>query len=180
MDIVETTEAFIEEGDDLIFSHTKVILKKGDQYFYATTKSRHVDPSTLDPIPIPALRIWPPFRTSLTRAPEPLYTDCYVKHPNLLDYGDTEASGDIASLVLLEAKICEILRLHPHPNIARYFGCVVDSQERISGLCFARYPKTLFECVDIVASNQDSAIADQKWYTAPSWPWIGSQRHQSI
>lgn len=74
-----------------------MILKKGDQYFYATTKSRHVDPSTLDPTPIPTSRIWPPFR------------------PNLLDYGDTEASSDIASMVLHEAKKCEILSALPPP-----------------------------------------------------------------
>ncbi|KAI9781240.1 MAG: hypothetical protein M1816_002423 [Peltula sp. TS41687] len=145
MEIVQANEAFIEEGGDLVFSHTKVILKDEDQYFYAITKSRKVDPSALDPVPIRTSRIWPSFRKGLTRAPEPLPTGCYVKRPNLLDYGDTEASSNISSLILHEAWICEILRHHPHPNIARYLGCAVDVQGRITGLCFARYTKRLFE-----------------------------------
>lgn len=135
------------EGDDLVFSHTKLILKQGDQYFYATTKSRNVNQSTdrLDPLPIPTSKMWPSSPEGLTRAPEPLPTDCFVKRPSLLDYGDTEASSNISSLILHEADICEILRLHPHPNIARYLGCVVDRRGRITGLCFARYTKRLFE-----------------------------------
>jgi serine/threonine protein kinase len=36
-----------------------------------------------------------------------------------------------------------VLRRHPHPSIARYHGCVIDGHRRISGLCFARYARTL-------------------------------------
>jgi serine/threonine protein kinase len=34
------------------------------------------------------------------------------------------------------------LRLHPHPNIAEYLGCVVK-KGRVTGLCFTKYPAYL-------------------------------------
>ena len=34
--------------------------------------------------------------------------------------------------------MCEILRRHPHPNIASYLGCVRD-EGLVTGLCFVRY-----------------------------------------
>lgn len=156
MEIVESSQAFTEEGDDLAFSHTMVILKEGDQFFYATTKSRKVDVSTLDPKPIPTSQIFPLFRDGLAKAPEPLPIDCYVKRPNLLNYGDTEASSNISSLILHEVEICEILRQRPHQNIARYLGCTVDAQERITGLCFARYTKRLWE-----SASEDNPSLDR-------------------
>lgn len=38
--------------------------------------------------------------------------------------------------------LVEVLRLHPHPNAARYHGCVVEDG-KITGLCFDRYSMTL-------------------------------------
>jgi serine/threonine protein kinase len=154
MEIVEANEVFRGNDDDdddgFAFAHTKVILKDGDQYFYATVNARMSIPlpsiSTLDALPIPAAHIWPSFPPSLTRAPDPLPPHCYIKRQSLVDYGYPGASSsDIAVLVLHEAHICESLRLHPHPNIARYLGCAVDGQGRITGLCPARYAKTLYD-----------------------------------
>jgi serine/threonine protein kinase len=45
-----------------------------------------------------------------------------------------------------EVKACEILRVHPHPNIAQYLGCTVDDG-MIAGLCFVKYGTTLLERV---------------------------------
>ncbi|OJD21728.1 hypothetical protein ACJ73_06930 [Blastomyces percursus] len=42
---------------------------------------------------------------------------------------------------------CEILRKHPHPNIAFYYGCQVI-HGRDSGLWFKRYSSTLLEKVN--------------------------------
>lgn len=151
MEVCEQNEAFAEEDGDLAFHHTKIILRDGSQYFYALTLRRYssateIDPADLELIPIPASQIWPPFPENYTRAPEPLPQNCYVKRPSLLHCGDTDASTKLGTLILDEAKACEILRAHPHPNIAQYLGCTVDGG-RITGLCFVKYGMTLLERV---------------------------------
>ncbi|RKU40673.1 hypothetical protein DL546_003345 [Coniochaeta pulveracea] len=50
MEICERAEAFIEVGGELVFDHTKLILRRqdGDEYFYARTKQRTSPFSTVD------------------------------------------------------------------------------------------------------------------------------------
>ncbi|KAL3428265.1 serine/threonine-protein kinase [Phlyctema vagabunda] len=149
MEVCQQNEAFVEEDGDLVFSHTKVILREGSQYHYAITNRRYrstseVDLRELDLVPIPASQIWPPCPKHLTRAPEPLPRDCYVKRPNLLYYSYTEASTELGRLLLHEAEVCEILQSNPHPAIAQYLGCIVEN-ERITGLCFVKYDMNLME-----------------------------------
>jgi hypothetical protein len=103
-----------------------------------------VDPVKLNPIPIPALQIWPSSPTHFSRAPEPLPPNCYVKRPGLVYYSGTETSIDFSSLLLKEAYVCEILRAYPHPNIAQYLGCIIENG-KITGLCFFKYGMTLSE-----------------------------------
>ena len=152
MEVCEQSEAFVEEHGDIAFSHTKIILREGNQYYYAITSRRclatfKVDPHELDLVPIPASQIWPSFPTQFGRAPEPLPQDCFVKRPSLLYYGENEASnGYVSSLLLNEAEVCEILRASPHPNIAQYLGCLVEN-DRIMGLCFVKYGMNLKERV---------------------------------
>jgi len=99
MEVYEQNEAWVEKDEDYTFSHSKVILRKDDEYFYATS-ARHyrsaadVNMLDLDPIPIPASKIWPQFLKHFKRAPEPLSETCYVKRPSLLYHGDTEASTE--------------------------------------------------------------------------------------
>jgi serine/threonine protein kinase len=149
MEIHEQNEAFVEQNEDVIFSHTKVILKEGDQYYYAITSHRYhstseVDPSELNIVPIPSSQLWPEFPTTFTRAPEPLPSSCYVKRPSLLHYDETTTSNEMADLLRNEAEICEILSQHPHPNILRYLGCVVTNG-MITGLCLVKYDMALLE-----------------------------------
>src|SRR5579859_6067924 len=97
----------------------------------------------LKPIRIRTQKILPPYSTDLARAPTPLPVDCYVKYASLLDYGsDLPVGRRPADLLLAEAKICEILRTVPHPNITHYLGCWAQGG-RISTLCFAKYESTL-------------------------------------
>ncbi|KAI9744993.1 MAG: hypothetical protein M1835_002636, partial [Candelina submexicana] len=97
----------------------------------------------LEPHPIQAAQIYPPYSASLTRAPKPLPADCYVKRPSLLEYGDPGlGETDLSDLLLNEAEVCEALIQSPHPNIAHYLGCQVRDG-RIRGLCFASYNTTL-------------------------------------
>jgi serine/threonine protein kinase len=148
MEVCEKSEAFVEEHGDISFSHTKIILREGHQYYYAITNRRasKVDLSELNPVAIPASNVWPPFEKRFSRAPEPLPSNCFVKRPSLLHYGDTVATTEIKNLLLKEAQVCETLRVNPHPNIAKYIGCVVENS-RIVGLCFVKYGMNLSERV---------------------------------
>lgn len=144
--VLEQSQAWIDVGDDLEYSHTMVIVRVGDDIFYARTKHRYhpsdtINPDDLEMHPIPAREIWPPFSNDLTRAPDPLPVDSYVKHPSLLSYGEID-NVQISDLLLGEAQICEILRKYPHPNVAQYLGCTVQGNQ-ITGLCFVKYDLTL-------------------------------------
>jgi serine/threonine protein kinase len=131
-------------GDDLTYLYTKVILRKGNSFFYARTSQRlgsAIKVDELDAIPIPIEDIRPQYHPDLTRVPVPLPVDCYLKYANLLECGSSVGPPP-SDLVLAEARICEILSACPHPNIAQYFGCVVEDG-RISALCFVEYHSTL-------------------------------------
>ena len=92
-------------------------------------------------IPIPKEDLWPPFTDHLTLAPYPLPSDIFFKKPSLIGLG-SETGPKPREVLLHEAHMCEILRRHPHPNIASYLGCVRD-KGLITGLCFVRYKETL-------------------------------------
>ncbi|KAM0345804.1 hypothetical protein ACHAPU_006157 [Fusarium lateritium] len=93
---------------------------------------------------IPGGHMWPRFRSSLTAAPEGILQYCHVKQGAVGGYNIKGKGRDIKDLVLSEATVCELLMKHPHPNIAKYWGCdVVDG--RIRGLCFGKYAMTLHE-----------------------------------
>lgn len=149
MEIHQQSEVFIERDGDLVFDFTKLILRgQNDDYYYAIVKDRiggassTFDVETLQKIPIPTNDIWPYFSAQMSQAPNHPSSECYIKEPNLLDYGDTLASLQLSKLTLHEIEVCELLKKHPHRNVAQYLGCVV-SGGRIRGLCFVKYKLTL-------------------------------------
>lgn len=147
MEICEQSEAFVQQNGELVFDHTKLILRRGDDYFYARTNQRQtsaIDVSLLETSKIPAENVWPPMDPQFTEAPDPLPPNSYLKQPSLLYYGDTHATLEDSRQILTEVEACEILRRNPHPNIAQYLGCV-SRDGRIRGLCFVRYSMTLLQ-----------------------------------
>lgn len=145
MEIYDQSEAFVEEDGDLVFDHTKVILKKGSDLFYARINQRQtatINLNQLEAIPIPKDHIYPAFNPTFTEAPNPLPLKTYIKRPNAIHYGDTTATMNFTPTILNEIKICEVLRRHPHPNIAQYLGCLVEDG-RIYGICFVEYQQNL-------------------------------------
>ncbi|KAK3377679.1 kinase-like domain-containing protein [Podospora didyma] len=148
MEICEKGEIFVEKDDDFVFDHTKIILRGADgEFFYAKSDQRifrspKIDINGLDTIRIPADRVWPLADPEFTRAPDPLPSTCYLKRPSLLYYENTPDKPDYDRHILTEVGACEILRVHPHPNIAQYLGCIVKDG-RIRGLGFAKYSITL-------------------------------------
>ncbi|KAI1352324.1 kinase-like domain-containing protein [Xylaria sp. FL0043] len=146
MEICEKGEIFIEKDDDLVFDHTKIILRTDGEYFYAKTNQRifrsSIDINGLATIRIPADNVWPLADPEFTRAPDPLPSTAYVKRPSLLYYENASNNPDYACQILTEVKTCEVLRKHPHHNIVQYLGCIVKDG-RIKGLAFAKYSITL-------------------------------------
>ncbi|KAH6982279.1 hypothetical protein BKA56DRAFT_632339 [Ilyonectria sp. MPI-CAGE-AT-0026] len=133
-EICEQSEAFTEEEGDLDFHHTKIVLRHGNEFFYAISNRRLLQATAVDLNPsqlirIPTENVWPAFEPVFTPAPEPLPVNRWP-----------------AVHLLSEATVCEILKKHPHPNIARYLGCVVEGG-RIKVLCFVKYAMTLCQMV---------------------------------
>lgn len=81
----------------------------------------------------------------LTKAPDTLPPNIYIKRPILLLY-DVFQEHSVLNLIpkglLEEAKAMEILSQHSHPNIIHYHGCRVR-RGRIVGLVLDRHPNTL-------------------------------------
>ncbi|EAS37183.3 uncharacterized protein CIMG_02537 [Coccidioides immitis RS] len=143
MEICEQSEAFVEQDGDLIFDHTKLILRGDGEYFYArvnwcVSSPSAVDISQLKINKILTKNIWPPMDSCYTPAPNPLPLNSYIKQLSLLYYSDTPASLELGCQLLAEVEVCKVLQRNPHPNIAQYLGCVTKN-DRIMGLCFVKY-----------------------------------------
>ncbi|ORY06752.1 hypothetical protein BCR34DRAFT_434299, partial [Clohesyomyces aquaticus] len=74
-----------------------------------------------------------PPNTTTSNTPSPI-VNVYTKRVNFLRYFKH------THLLLHELQYCELLRTHPHLNLALYLG----TQSRITGLVFTRYVGDLF------------------------------------
>ena len=144
MEIVWSREAFKKVDGKLQFSYICIIVRQNNALYSAKWKDRFNGPHDLSQLSDVQQLV------TENRGPEmrpdwalmqPLY--CYVKLPKLVEY----ASKDLENQILRGVEVCEVLRKHPHPNIASYYGCQ-ESRGRVSGLCFKRYTSTLLEKVN--------------------------------
>ena len=158
--ILEKAEAFVDPSGDLEFHHTAIVFRdtnsrsiflihvpdpifQDDQTFTLETLENLAGAVLVSPE-----RVFPLFdpSTGFTICPNPNSSDVFVKRPSLLEY--TSESDVIRETFLQEAQVCEtLLKNFPHVNIAQYLGCEVEDS-RITGLCFTRYQRTLFEKVE--------------------------------
>lgn len=129
--------------------HFSITLAKGTKIFSAQSARGYVlyqdvDSRDLDCllVLIPPEDLWPPFTNDLTQAPDPIPDDAFAKRPTLFSYHPETSAFKPRELLLPEAHICELLRKHPHKNIASYLGCINDGGF-ITGLCFVKYEETL-------------------------------------
>lgn len=144
--ITEFCELWSNDTDE--FSHCKIILKdkEGPNYYQARLEGRRrklsdAEIDQLDARLINPDHLWLPLQPDLTIASLPLSEDCYIKIQSCIDYEETRNFFP-KDLLLKEARICEMLRHAPHPNIVEYHGVVVEVNV-IKGLCLTRYDKTL-------------------------------------
>ncbi|ORY56654.1 kinase-like domain-containing protein [Pseudomassariella vexata] len=67
----------------------------------------------------------------------------------------------VASTTYNHCYTCEVIRNHPHPNVASYYGCR-DTRGRVSGLCFKRYTSTLSEKVSPHHLNKTAFLSSNR------------------
>lgn len=158
MELLNAGECFELVDGRPKFSYTQVLFVRDGITYDAKSPDRNLRPGIcpnnlqdIKPIPTEAYRrpLLPP---GSTLAPEGL--GYYIKQPNLSSFG---GNVDLGSLVLQELATCEVLRKHPHPNMAIYYGCVA-SGGRVTGLCFERYPETLLHKVNPGCLNKTMFI----------------------
>lgn len=79
-----------------------------------------------------------------TLALDPLPKRCFVERQSLSRYEGRGKWRSVAprELMCREAIACEALPQASHPNIAKYFGCIVKDNQ-IAALCFQRYSEFL-------------------------------------
>ncbi|KAK4039984.1 hypothetical protein C8A01DRAFT_36034 [Parachaetomium inaequale] len=155
-DVLEMNEAYEEVDGSFTFAGTLVVYRTSGALHHAISKARYSSLSDVqvdrlnNDVLIPVSAYSPLFPPGFTRAPDPLPPNCHIKKPRLISYDRIRKGSQpnyIAESVLLEAAVCELLKQHPHPNVATYLGCqVVDG--RIDGLCFVGYHHTLMQKVN--------------------------------
>lgn len=98
---------------------------------------------------VPDEVIFPEYPSSpdahLTRAPEVLPDNVYIKQPWLSVYAIYKQYNSLHTLrqsLLDEAQTMQFLSEHPHPHIIRYHGCLVK-RGYITGLVLDRHPSDL-------------------------------------
>lgn len=149
---------------DLKFNCTHIYFRQGDSIFWSTAEKRDfeldsVDLSTIERTVIPIEEIYPEYDQRFTLAPSPLPEGVYVKHPRMVHYSP-ESQGALADRFLNEVSTYEALKDKPHPNIAPYYGCVVEDG-RITGIALKHYSSDLIERLEKggITKEQGSAYA---------------------
>ncbi|KAB5526495.1 kinase-like domain-containing protein [Coniochaeta sp. 2T2.1] len=158
MEVIKAHQCFEVVDGGLKFVYTRVLFHKDGITFCAISLNRNTDSAIcadqlkdIKAIPPEAYRpVLPP---GCIIAPDP--NRCYIKQPNLMSFG---TGVDLASLVLQELAACEVIRKHPHLNIAKYYGCAV-SDGRVTGLCFKWYPETLMDKINPGRLNKSTFIS---------------------
>lgn len=154
MQILQTSDVFGGTYDDPEFLHAAIVYRKNQNIFLAyvpdmMSKNEEINIDKLKGGLIAPDRVFPPFDpAAFTLCPDPTASDIYIKRPSLVAYNHLgEKDVTIRETVLQEALVCEaLLKKFRHGNVAEYLGCEVENA-RITGLCFRKYEKTLFESV---------------------------------
>jgi serine/threonine protein kinase len=145
---------------DGTISHYHVLFCEGMKFYEADTSGWHngyryngphkskIRLNKLELTKVPICKFT--FSNGFTRAPEPLPPNCYVKWLSVstfyYDHPYKPIGGNLCSTITDEAKTYEVLRASPHPNIAKYLGCIVEDG-MIKGLCLVKYDMTLSQRV---------------------------------
>lgn len=161
-EVVEVAERFDEVDGKFPLIGTVVVYRSDDQTFHSLLHGVRIPagevrgfidnlPTQATHIPSEAYAPVFPVDGSLSIAPNSLSANIFTKRPSLTSfdrYLHQDRPNDIAKAVLSEARVCEILKHNPHPNIAEYHGCEVSKDGRITGLCWTKLGDSLMQRVN--------------------------------
>lgn len=142
MDIIQSNEAFKWVDDKFRFQYVQGFIRSEDGLFVAKWKNRQGPPIDLyDQRRVVTEDRGPMMQPDWTVAEG---QDHHIKTPSLHSYAN---EANLEELLRREVETCEILRRHPHPNIAQYLGCL-ETRGRVSGLCFEKHAHSLASTVN--------------------------------
>lgn len=140
-DLAHLSEEFDPETGE--FQHTLFAAIADDTVYIGQLNVRQLEisfPQLMSALsPIPDEVIFPEYSSSdmiLTRAPEMLPANVYIKRPKLSMYDiykEHNVLHLLGQVLMQEAQTIQVLSQHPHPNIVRYHGCWVR-RGRVTGL----------------------------------------------
>jgi serine/threonine protein kinase len=142
MEIVKSAEGYKKVDNAYKFSYLHLIIRESGRLYTAKCPSR--DPKRQELYDVEVLHTedrGPKVKTIWTIIESP--HNYYVKTPDLWAY----TSSNLEQQILREIEVCELLKRHPHRNVAFYYGCEV-TRGRVSGICFKSYTSTLAERVN--------------------------------
>lgn len=147
MEIVKTSEGFKKVDGRYKFAYLNLILRKDGELYFAKGPYRQPNlclPELYDLEPLQTEERGPRVQLTWTILLPDANPHYYNKTPDLWCYKDVT---DLEQLILREVEVCEILKLHPHPNIAVYGGCRTKNG-RVSSICYKSYTSTLQQKVN--------------------------------
>ncbi|KAH8169261.1 protein kinase domain-containing protein [Sarocladium implicatum] len=150
-------------GEREIFA--KFVFVEKDVLYIGRSADRHLQPTRSD-----QLDSYEKLETEGRGPPlEPRWTVAepgqhrFEKKPDL---GDFEYSG-LEENMAHEIDMCEVVRKHPHENLATYYGCVVTGEKKVSGLLFEKYDRSLRDMVNSEGLNNTHFIASGRTQVRP-------------
>lgn len=170
MRIIECSEDFGGPEDGFAFNKTVIVYELEGSVYRAFSRKQYQSTAEIQLGDLYSTNkihrsiVYPRFEESFTKAegsPEHLST-LYLKEPSLSSY-DPRYPQLIRDTWLEEVKICELLKQHPHPNIAQYHGCAVSQSGMMEGMFFSKYEETLMDRVNPKHRSKNNVAYERSW-----------------
>src|SRR5262249_28776695 len=88
-----------------------------------------------------------------------LRSQIHIKRPSLLDYEDASGHEWIRKILPAEALVMERIAAAPHPNVVRYFGCLMRNG-LLTGIVLEKHSRSLNDrCVQGQKVDTDRFMA---------------------
>ncbi|KAG1761021.1 kinase-like domain-containing protein [Suillus occidentalis] len=143
-ELVKSYEVFDNATEKL--DHVLIVWKESDNYYQSKHSARAFDLDSLpasESIPIPIHIFKGHWHPSLTELPPVAPADSFKANADEPEGGEFRTPGDD---LIKEAKVYEILKQHPHPNICVYYGCIRDG-DYITAIGLKKYGRHLMQAV---------------------------------